>query len=115
MKWSFRIATALLAASLVGGVVLVVRPHPVDVDVARVARAPLDLKVIDDGRARVRERFTVSAPVAGTLARIDLNEGDPLEPGMVVARLLPLPAPLLDPRARQVAQQHLASALDAQR
>ena len=90
-------------------------PQPIDVDVARVVRAPLDLKVVDDGRARVRERYTVSAPVAGTLARIDLNEGDAVEPGMVLARLLPLPAPLLDPRSRQVAEEHLASAIDAQR
>jgi HlyD family secretion protein len=115
MKWTFRIATALLAASLVGGIALVVRPHPVDVDVARVVRAPLDQKVVDDGRARVRERYTVSAPVAGTLARIDLHEGDVVEPGMVLARLLPLPSPLLDPRSRDVAVQRLASAVDSQR
>jgi HlyD family secretion protein len=115
MKWTFRIVTGVLAAALVGGVVLVVRPHPVDVDVARVVRAPLDQKVVDDGRARVRERYTVSAPVAGTLARIDLHEGDAIEPGMVLARLLPLASPLLDPRSRQVAEQRLASAVDSQR
>src|ERR1700722_6335205 len=51
--------------------------------------------------------------MAGTLARIDLQAGDPVEPGAVVARLLPLPSPLLDPRAREIAAQHLASARDA--
>ncbi|MGO8994377.1 MAG: efflux RND transporter periplasmic adaptor subunit [Polyangiaceae bacterium] len=115
MTWSFRILAALLAAALLAGILFALRTQPIDVDVARVVRAPLDLKVVDDGRARVRERYTVSAPVAGTLARIDLNEGDAVEPGMVLARLLPLPAPLLDPRSRQVAQEHLASAIDAQR
>lgn len=115
MKWTFRIATGLLAASLVGGIALIVRPHPVEVDVARVVRAPLDQKVVDEGRARVRERYTVSAPVAGTLARIELHEGDVVEPGMVLARLLPLPSPLLDARSRDVAVQRLASAVDSQR
>jgi HlyD family secretion protein len=115
MKWPFRIVVSLLSAALLAGVLFAVRTPPIDVDVARAAREPLDQKVIDDGRARVRERYTVSAPVAGTLARLELNEGDPVEPGMVLARLLPLPAPLLDPRSRQVAQEHLASALDAQK
>src|SRR5580704_15602727 len=115
MNWTFRIVTGLAGLALLGGVVAAMRPHPVDVDVARVARAPLDQKVVDEGRARVRERYTVSAPVAGTLARIDLHEGDVVEPGMVLARLLPLPSPLLDPRSREVAQQRLASAVDGQR
>src|SRR5580704_8557138 len=115
MKWPFRILTILLVAALLAGVVAVMRPQPLDVDVARVVREPLDQKVIDEGRARVRERYTVSAPVAGTLARIDLHEGDVVEPGMILARLLPLPSPLLDPRSREVAQQRLASAVDGQR
>jgi len=115
MKWPFRIVVVLLAAALLLGVALAMRPHPIDVDVARVIRAPLDQKVVDEGRARVRERYTVSAPVAGALARIDLHEGDVVEPGMVLARLLPLPSPLLDPRSRQVAVERLAGAMDTQR
>jgi HlyD family secretion protein len=115
MKWSFRIVAILLGLALLAGAVTALRPHPIDVEVARAARAPLEQKVVDDGRARVRERYTVSAPVAGTLARIELHEGDGVEPGSVLARLLPLPSPLLDPRSHQVAQQQLASALDMQR
>ncbi len=63
----------------------------------------------------MRERYTVSAPVTGTLARIDLHEGDLVEPKKVLARILPLASPLLDARSRQVAEQHLASAVDSQR
>jgi HlyD family secretion protein len=115
MKWPFRIISIVVAIALVGGILFALRPHPLDVDVARVVRAPLDQKVVDEGRARVRERYTVSAPVAGTLARIDLHEGDVVEAGMVLARLLPLPSPLLDPRSREVAVQRLASAIDTQK
>jgi HlyD family secretion protein len=115
MKWPFRVIALLVGIALALGIVRSMRPAPVDVDVAAVARGPLDQKVISDGRARVRERYTVSAPVAGALGRIDLNEGDPVEPGMVLARLLPLPSPLLDPRAHEVAQQRLAAAVDSQK
>jgi HlyD family secretion protein len=115
MNWTFRIITGLAGIALLGGVVAVMRPHPVDVDVARVTRAPLDQKVIDDGKARVRERYTVSAPVAGTLARIDLHEGDVVEPGAVLARLLPVPSPLLDPGSQKVAEQRLGSAIDVKK
>jgi HlyD family secretion protein len=115
VKWPFRIISVVVALGLVAGILFAIRPHPLDVDVARVIRAPLDQKVVDEGRARVRERYTVSAPVAGTLARIDLHEGDVVEPGMVLARLLPLPSPLLDPRSRQVAVERLASAIDSQK
>src|SRR5208282_4311043 len=112
MKWPFRIITAMLVVSLVAAVVLGLRTQPVDVDVARAIRGPLDQKVVEDGRARVRERYTVSAPVAGTLARIDLHEGEVVEPGAVLARLLPLASPLLDRRSRDVAEQRVASAVD---
>jgi HlyD family secretion protein len=63
----------------------------------------------------VRERYTVSTPVTGTLARIDLHEGDVVEPGTVLARLLPLASPLLDPESRKAAEQRLASTIDASR
>lgn len=115
MRWTFRIVVVVIAVALIAGVLNVLRTKPLDVDAASVARAPFEQLVVNDGVARVRERYTVSAPVAGTLARIELHEGDVVEPGAVLARLLPLPSPLLDPRAREVAEQRLASAVDTQR
>jgi HlyD family secretion protein len=114
MKWTFRIVMLVVALALGAGLVIVLRPQPLDVEVARVTKGPLAQRVVvTDARTRVRERYTVSAPVAGTLARIDLNEGDPVEPGTIVARLLPLATPLLDPASRKAAEQRLASAVDA--
>jgi HlyD family secretion protein len=113
MKWSFRILTALLILVLAAGAYVVMKPRPIDAEVARVARGPLEQVVVDEGKARTRERYTVSAPVTGTLARIDLYEGDVVEPGSVLARLLPLASPLLDPESRKAAEQRLASAVDA--
>ena len=115
MGWLFRVVALLVGLGLLAAVVVALRPQPVAVDVAAVVVAPLEQNVIDDGKARVRERYAVSAPVAGALARIELHEGDVVEAGAVLARLLPRPSPLLDPRARQVAEDQLASAIEAER
>jgi len=113
MNWIFRIVAGGIGAALATSIAVALRPQPLEVDVVKVVRAPLAQKIVDDGRARVRERYTVSAPVGGTLARIDLHEGDVVEPGAVLARLLPLATPLLDPESRKTAQQRLSSAIDA--
>jgi HlyD family secretion protein len=105
---------ALIALLLIV-IVLVMTPKPVPVEQATAVVAPFAQDVVNDGKSRIRERYTVSAPVAGTLARIALQEGDEVDPGTVLARLLPLPSPLLDPRERSVAQHRVASAEDAQR
>jgi HlyD family secretion protein len=112
MNNTFRIVIIVVCLCLVSGAVLVLRPQPLDVEVATVVAAALEQKVADDGRARIRERYTVSAPVAGTLARIELHEGDVVDAGTVIARLLPLPTPLLDPAARKATEQRLASTED---
>src|SRR6185503_11859974 len=55
----------------------------------------------EDGETRIRDKFVVSAPVAGRLQRIVLEPGDPVVSGKtVVARLSTADAPLLDPRMR---------------
>ena len=63
MRWTFRIVRVSFAAALIGGIAFVMRPRPVDVDVAKV-RAPLDQKVVDEGRARVRDGQAVARAVA---------------------------------------------------
>ena len=50
------------------------------------------------GKTRIRKRFVVSAPVAGRLERIQLDEGDKVTQGAVVARIDPLS---LDARVRE--------------
>ena len=72
-------------------VVLAFRPSPIPVDLGTVERGELLVTVDAEGKTRVRDRFVVAAPIAGRLARIDLDEGDSVEPGRVVARIDPLP------------------------
>jgi HlyD family secretion protein len=76
------------------------RPSGVCVEVVPVTRGTYVRELEEDGRARLRERYTIAAPVAGALERVSLEVGDTVEAGAVVARIRPEVPPLLDPRAR---------------
>lgn len=91
-------------------VALALWPETAAVDAAVVTRGPLVLTVDEEGRTRVRDRFVVSAPVSGRVLRIELEPGDRVERGDIVARLDAGPAPLLDTRARDEAQAAVNSA-----
>jgi HlyD family secretion protein len=82
----------------------------VEVELARISRGPLVVSVDEEGRTRVRERFVVAAPVAGRVLRIELEPGDRVARGDVVARLQSEPPALLDARTRAEAVAAVASA-----
>jgi HlyD family secretion protein len=100
-------AIALVAALLA----VALWPEAVPVDVAAVERGVLQVTVEDEGETRVRDRFVISAPVAGRLRRIELEPADPVRRGEVVVVLRPAPPALLDARTRAEA----AAALEAAR
>jgi HlyD family secretion protein len=93
---------------LVAGVVVVAAivafalwPESMDVGVATVARGPMQVTIDEDGETRMRDRFVVSAPVAGRLQRIELEPGDAVVGGKtLLARLTTAESPLLDARTR---------------
>jgi HlyD family secretion protein len=109
MRWLMRL---LLAGGFVLLLVIgfVSWTSPVEVETASVRRATFEETIREDGQTRVRERYAVAAPVSGTLRRIVLNAGDPVAAGAIVAAILPNRVPLLDPRARQEAEQRLGAA-----
>jgi HlyD family secretion protein len=85
------------------------------VEIAKVQRGPLVVTVNEDGRTRVKDRYIVSAPVTGNLGRLELEAGDPVEENQVLARLVPLPPPLLDSRTRAEARARVDAAAAAVR
>jgi HlyD family secretion protein len=85
-------------------------PKTTAVDVTTASRGPLVVTVDEEGRTRVRDRFVVAAPVAGRVLRIELEPGDPVKRGMVVARIQPEQSPLLDARSRAEAEAAVDSA-----
>ncbi len=92
------------------GLVYGFMPKPVPVEVVTAKRGPLRVTVEEEGRTRVKDRFIVSAPVAGYLKRIDLHAGDVVRKGQQVAMLEPLRSTVLDPRSRAEAGSAIAAA-----
>jgi HlyD family secretion protein len=90
-------------------------PKPVTVDEVEVTRGPLRVTIEEEGETRVKDRFVVSAPVAGFLRRIELEVGDPVKDAQVVARLEPLRSDVLDPRSRAEAEAAVSAAMAAVR
>jgi HlyD family secretion protein len=92
----------LWAALLVVGAIVAVAvwPASIAVDIVPVERRAMQVTIDEEGETRVRDRFVVSAPVTGRLQRVELEPGDAVGKGQVVARLVPTDAPLLDPRTR---------------
>ena len=82
---------AIAGVGIAIALVLAFRPAPLRVDVAKVKRGDVQVTVDEEGETRIRKRFVVSAPVEGRMARIELDEGDRVTKGMVIAQIDPLP------------------------
>lgn len=76
---------------LLGALYVLAQARPVPVDVGVVGRGPIRSFVEEEGRTRVLERYVVSAPLGGRLLRVDLEEGDAVEKGQLLAQVDPLP------------------------
>jgi HlyD family secretion protein len=100
-----------ISLAVIGGLLAVALwPTTLPVDVATVARGPLVVTIDEEGMTRVRDRFVVSAPLTGRVLRIELEPGDPVTRGQVVARVRAEAPPLLDARTRAEAQAAIESA-----
>lgn len=109
-KWLRRILGISAALGVVALVVVSVMPKPVPADVARVVQGPLRVTVDEEARTRVKDRYGISAPLSGNLARLEIRPGDEVEAGQVLARVMPIDPPLLDARTRAEAEARLRAA-----
>ncbi|MCW5772380.1 MAG: HlyD family efflux transporter periplasmic adaptor subunit [Rhodospirillaceae bacterium] len=110
MAWKRALIPAAVALALGGIVWWVATPRPVPVETAAVVTGTLRETVEEEGKTRVRERYTISAPLAGTIARISLKQGDALDAGALVTSVKPnLPA-LHDARTLRELTERLGAA-----
>jgi HlyD family secretion protein len=103
----------LAAAAAVAAAAWALRPVPITVEVAAARRGTFEQTVSDDGRTRVRDRYVVSAPLAGRVERITLKAGDRIAAGDTVARLSPAAPAFLDARTESELRERIGAA-DAQ-
>jgi HlyD family secretion protein len=103
------LVTFTLAAA--GGLVYVFLPAPIGVDLAVVGRGPLRLTVDQEGKTRIKDRYVVSAPLAGQVPRILLKAGDSVEAGKTLLTVMePVDPALLDDRARTQQEARVSGA-----
>lgn len=112
MKFSLRtiIWTFVLLAMILAGTFALI-PKPVDVEFATVTEGPLRVSVQEDGKTRIREKYIVSAPVAGRLSRIELNAGDEVvSENTLLAVIQPSDPVMLDARSAAQADARVQGA-----
>ncbi len=110
MKTRNRIALGVAALAAVALGAWALRPQPVLVEIAQATRGTFEQAVSDDGKTRVRERYTVSAPLAGRIERIRLKAGDAVKAGQVLAVLRPSAPAFLDARAARELEARVGAA-----
>lgn len=100
-----RIVIVITTLLIGAGLAWALWPRPIEVETARVERGSFDVMVEEEGQSRIREVFTVSAPVTGQLQRLSLHAGDTvLANQTVVAIIKPAGPGLLDERSRRMAE-----------
>ena len=105
------LVTVALAIAVAAALFIALRPRPVSVDIGTVEAGPMRVAVEEEGKTRVRNVYTISAPVAGQLLRIALEPGDEVVKGVtVVAVIQPMAPAFLDHRARHEAEAQVAAA-----
>ena len=118
--WTKRAAAALAGALVIAGVLWFAWPRPIAVDIAAVAKGPMEVTIDDEGKTRVRHVYTVSAPIAGKVLRISqpagshaisLHVGDRvIADETVVAIMQPMSPSFIDVRSREELQAAVAAA-----
>lgn len=79
--------------------IFALRPTPVEADLVSVVRGPLVVTVVEEGEARIRDVFVLSAPIRGRSARIEAEAGDYVVAGRdVLAEIEPADPEFLDRR-----------------
>jgi len=86
-------------------------PKPVAVDVARISRGPLLVTVEDEGKTRIKDVYTVSAPITGKLVRLSLEAGDRVKKNATTAAIIePMAPAFLDVRTLRELEAHVEAA-----
>ena len=105
-----------VAALVLLGLAFTFYPRAIPVDLATVRSGPMVTTVDEEGFARIHDVFTLSAPVAGRLRRIEVHSGDAVAAReTALLELEPVDPSLLDPRSQAQARAEVKAAESARK
>ena len=111
MLWIKRGLIVLGVVGLVGALAWTLWPKPVLVDVAEIRKGSLVVTVDEEGKTRIKDVYTVSAPITGKLVRLSLEAGDRVKKDVTtVAIIEPMAPSFLDVRATRELEAQLEAA-----
>ena len=94
-----RIFWIVAAAVVVIAIGLSMLPDAVEADLAKADRGDVRVEVVDEGRTRMHDIYVISAPITGRVLRVEVEPGDEVAAGAVVARMSRAAAGFLDTRS----------------
>ncbi len=92
----FWIVAAVVVVIAIG---LSMLPDAIEADVAKADRGDVRTEVVDEGRTRMHDVYIVSAPITGRVLRVEVEPGDAVAAGAVLARMSGAAAGFLDTRS----------------
>jgi HlyD family secretion protein len=99
------------AIVVLGAIGLSLLPKAFEADIVKVDRGEVRVEVVDEGRTRMHDVYVVSAPVTGRVLRVEVEPGDEVAAGAVVARMSRAAAGFLDTRSDLQARAAVSAAL----
>lgn len=110
MSMRKKLLLTAFAAGLLTLLVLALLPSPIAVTASTVEQGHFEAWLEDEGRTRLRDPYTVSSPLHAWLQRVEPEPGDAVQAGDALFELEAMPAPALDPRAREQAREAVSAA-----
>jgi HlyD family secretion protein len=74
-------------------------PRPMEQDLVAIDSGTVRVELVDEGRTRMHDVYVVSAPVSGRVLRVEVEPGDEVARGAVIARMTQAAAGFLDTRS----------------
>jgi HlyD family secretion protein len=109
--WKRITVWGVLSLILIATLIWAFKPKPLAVDLLTLEPGKLVVTIDEEGETRVRDVFTLSAPISGRAMRIEAEVGDRVVANeTLLAEIEPIDPTLLDPRSEAQARADIRAA-----